>query len=144
MYGNSFILVENVRIFENPRNHLEIFEIIWKSLEIIQKSWETIWKSLEIFEIIWKSLRIIWKFLKLFRNPWKSFENLWKSRISFENHSEISENHLYIIRNPSDIYCCCFKSFETASIEDKSSYFSLYIVTLYSCFIRLELIFILM
>jgi hypothetical protein len=123
-------------------------------LEIIQKSWETIWKSLEIFEIIWKSLksleiiwkslRIIWKFLKLFRNPWKSFENLWKSRISFENHSEISENHLYIIRNPSDIYCCCFKSFGTASIEDKSSYFSLYIVTLYSCFIRLELIFILM
>ncbi len=104
---------------------LKIPEIIWKSLKLFGNPWKSFKNPGKPFGNLWKSLRIIWKFLKLFRNPWKSFENLWKSRISFENHSEISENHLYIIRNPSDIYCCCFKSFGTASIEDKSSYFSL-------------------
>ncbi len=100
VYGNSFILVENVRIFENPRNHLEIFEIIWKSLEIVQKSLETIWKSLEIFEIIWKSLKSLEIFenhLEIFKIIQKSLEIIWKSLEIQENHLKIIQKSLRII-----------------------------------------------
>jgi hypothetical protein len=90
VYGNSFILVENVRIFENSRNHLEILGNHSKILGNLWKSLKSFGKSLEIIQ---KSLRIIWKSLEIQEIIWKSFRNLWESFIYYQK----SIGHIFLL-----------------------------------------------